>query len=200
MDSLQKSAKAFERLTQYQYHFVIGRKGQKLEFTASFEPADFHHLAGLHKLKDNVRLQTGKRSSIFQDILEGKYPLERIKHSVYFSAMEPRLIPLAHLERFMDSNEIIFRYNEKANRFSAIQADYLLQNDVEETPVYVFLAQRTGQETYVCRTLFPKDGKDYTVGQPKYTLLQKEKRNLITGELTVQYDRLAPKSKETNEN
>lgn len=73
--------------------------------------------------------------------------------------MEQRMTPLAHLEEFMDSNEIIFRYNEKANRFSAIQADYLLQNDVEQIPVYVFLAQRTGHETYVCRTLFPKTGK-----------------------------------------
>lgn len=193
MDSLQKCAKAFDRLTQYHYHFVIGRKGQTLKFAVSFDRSDFHHLAGLHKLKDNVRLQTGQRSTIFQDILDGKYPLERIKHSVYFSEMEQRLIPLAHLEEFMDSNEIIFRYNEKANRFSAIQADYLLQNDVEQLPVYVFLAHRTGQETYVCRTLFPKIDKDYTVGQPKYTLLQKEKCNLITGEIIVQYDHLSPK-------
>ena len=50
--------------------------------------------------------------------------------------MEQRLTPLAHLEEFLDSNKIIFRYNEKANRFSAIQADYLLLNDVKEIPVY----------------------------------------------------------------
>lgn len=193
MDSLQKCAKAFNQLTRYQYHFVIGRKGQTLKFMVSFEPSDFHHLAGLHKLKDHVRLQTGQRSAIFRDVLDGKYPFEQIKHSAYFSEMEQRLAPLTHLEEFLDSDEIIFRYNERANRFSAIQADYLLLNDVEEIPVYVFLAQRTGQQTYVCRTLFPKTGKDYTVGQPKYTLLQKEKCNLITGETIVQYDRLSPK-------
>ena len=51
-----------------------------------------------------------------------------------------------------------------------------------------------GQETYVCRTLFSKTGKDYTVGQPKYTLLQKEKCNLITGETIIQYDRLFMKN------
>ena len=139
-------------------------------------------------------MQTGQRSTIFRDVLDGKYPFEQIKHSAYFREMEQRLTPLAHLEEFLDSNEIIFRYNEKANRFSAIQADYLLLNDVKEIPVYVFLAQRTGQETYVCRTLFPKTGKDYTVGQPKYTLLQKEKCNLITGETIIQYDRLFMKN------
>lgn len=132
MDSLQKCAKAFDQLTRYQYHFVIGRKGQTLKFTVSFDPSDFHHLAGLHKLKDNVRLQTGQRSTIFRDVLDGKYPFEQIKHSAYFREMEQRLTPLAHLEEFLDSNEIIFRYNEKANRFSAIQADYLLLNDVKE--------------------------------------------------------------------
>ena len=76
VDSLQKCAKAFDQLTRYQYHFVIGRKGQTLKFTVSFDPSDFHHLAGLHKLKDNVRLQTGQRSTIFRDVLDGKYPFE----------------------------------------------------------------------------------------------------------------------------
>ena len=89
--------------------------------------------------------------------------------------MEQRLTPLAHLEEFLDSNEIIFRYNEKANRFSAIQADYLLLNDVKEIPVYVFLAQRTGQETYVCRTLFPKTGKDLYRGPAKVHVATKGK-------------------------
>ena len=41
---------------------------------------------------------------------------------------------------------------------------------------------------------FPKPVKTYTVGQPKYTLLQKEKCNLITGETIVQYDRLFMKN------
>lgn len=41
---------------------------------------------------------------------------------------------------------------------------------------------------------FPKPVKTYTVGHPKYTLLQKEKCNLITGETIVQYDRLFMKN------
>ncbi|HIX80459.1 MAG TPA: hypothetical protein H9980_00580 [Candidatus Erysipelatoclostridium merdavium] len=31
-------------------------------------------------------------------------------------------------------------------------------------------------------------------GQPRYTMLYKEKRNMVTGEITVQYDRLTPKN------
>ncbi|MCI9361287.1 MAG: hypothetical protein HFG65_10075 [Hungatella sp.] len=58
MDLLQKCAQEFDRLVLYQYHIIIGRKGKTLEFTISFDRADFHHLAGLHKLRDNVILSS----------------------------------------------------------------------------------------------------------------------------------------------
>ena len=131
MDLLQKCAQEFDRLVPYQYHIIIGRKGKTLEFTISFDRADFHHLAGLHKLRDNVRLQTGKRIDIMKEILNGQITYNNIKQSIYFHEMAPRLLPLSQLELFLDSNEIIFRYNSKANIFSVIQADYLLQNDYE---------------------------------------------------------------------
>lgn len=190
MDLLQQCAQEFERLIPYQYHIIIGRKGKTLEFTVSFDHADFHHLAGLHKLRDNARFQRGKRADIMKEILAGRLTFSHVQQSAYFHEMEPRLLPLTKLEHFLDSNEIIFRYNSKANIFSAIQADYLLQNNFEGTPIYLFLAQRSGESTQVCRTFFPKEEKDYTEGQPRYTLLKKEKRNQTTNEIIVQYDRL----------
>ena len=191
MDLLQQCAQEFERLIPYQYHIIIGRKGKTLEFSLSFDRADFHHLAGLHKLRDNVRFQTGKRSEIMKEILNGKLTLLQAEKSAFFDEMKPRLLPLTQLEHFLDSNEIIFRYNARANTFSAIQADYLLQNYFEDTPAYLFLAQRSDGDTQVCRTFFPKSGRDYAKGQPQYTLLKKEKKNMITSETIVQYDRFA---------
>lgn len=190
MDLLQKCAANFNHLLSYQYRIVIGRKGKLREFTITFDPADFHHLAGLHKLRDNVRFQTGKRDNILRDILSGKLTFQQASRSAFFQEMESRLRPLAALEAFIDSNELVFRYNAKANVFSAINADYLLQNSFEGNPVYLFLAQRAGADTQVCRTFFPKTAKDYTEGQPRYTLLKKEKQNILTGEVEVQYDRL----------
>ncbi|MEZ3437027.1 MAG: hypothetical protein K1W34_20960 [Lachnospiraceae bacterium] len=194
MDLLQLCAQEFYHLLSYQYHIIIGRKGKIMEFTISFDQADFHHLAGLHKLRDNLRLQTGKRSDVMKEILDGRLTCSDIKKSTYFHAMEPRLLPLSQLEFLLDSNEIIFRYNARANIFSVIQADYLLQNDYGETPVYLFLSQRSDGDTQVCRTLFPKMEKDYAQGQPRYTLLKKEKMNLNTGEIILQYDRLTSKA------
>lgn len=194
MDLLKQCAQGFENLIPYQYHIIIGRKGKTLEFTISFDRVDFHHLAGLHKLRDNLRFQTGKRSDIMKEILDGRLTFSQAEQSAYFDEMKLRLLPLSHLEQFLDSNEIIFRYNAKVHTFSAIQADYLLQNDYEGTPVYLFLAQRSSESTQVCRTFFPKAGTDYAEGQPRYTLLKKEKRNIITNEIIVQYDRLTPKN------
>ena len=122
-----------------------------MEFTISFDQADFHHLAGLHKLRDNLRLQTGKRSDVMKEILDGRLTCSDIKKSTYFHAMEPRLLPLSQLEFLLDSNEIIFRYNARANIFSVIQADYLLQNDYGETPVYFFHSVLTGIHRYAAR-------------------------------------------------
>lgn len=190
---MQKCAQGFERLTSWQYHMIAGRKGKTIEFTISFDRADFHHLAGLHKLKDNARIQTGQREAVMLDILAGKLTLPQIQKSAFYGEMELRLRPLSMLEQFLDSNDIIFRYNAKAHAFSLIQADYLLQNDFEGNPVYLFLAKRNNDDTQVCRTFFPKSGTDYAEGQPRYTLLRKEKRNLENGDIIVQYDRLTPK-------
>lgn len=197
---MQECAQGFERLTSWQYHMIAGRKGKTIEFTISFDRADFHHLAGLHKLKDNARIQTGQREMVMLDILAGRLTLPQIQKSAFYGEMEPRLHPLSMLEQFLDSNDIIFRYNAKAHAFSLIQADYLLQNDFEGNPVYLFLAKRNNDDTQVCRTFFPKSGTDYAEGQPRYTLLRKEKRNLENGDIIIQYDRLTPKHLNNQDN
>ncbi|HHV09452.1 MAG TPA: hypothetical protein GXX75_04120 [Clostridiales bacterium] len=111
MDLLQQCAVGFERILPYQYHIVVGRKGKVLDFTVTFDRADFHHLSGLHKLKDNVRFLTGKRSYIMDEVLSGKLTLSQAQQSNFYGEMQIRLVPLLGLEAFLDSNEIIFQYN-----------------------------------------------------------------------------------------
>lgn len=103
------------------------------------------------------------------------------------------MLPLLELEAMLDNNEIIFRYDKEKNRMSLIEADSLLENTFKEKLIYLFLIKLSGDDTHVCCSLFPFDGKDYTKGQTKYTLLYKEKRNLRTGEAVVQYDKLSPR-------
>ena len=93
------------------------------------------------------------------------------------------------LERLLDSNDTIFKYNKKANIYSMIDADYLMKNKMEERNLYLFLS-RGKDEKYFCRSFFPEEKKDYTKNQASWTMLYKKKYNLCTDEEVVLYDRL----------
>ena len=191
MDLLQECANAFQKLLVYEYHFVVGRKGQRKEFKLSFQESDFHHLAGLHKLKDIAQIQQGMREKIYQKIIMGKITLKQLEKSIYFEQMNERILPLSGLESMLDDNNMIFRYNEKIQKFSLIRADYLLEGKAQELPVFLFLGKRKDNEwEQMCRTFFKKGDKDYTEGQPMYTLLKKEKIHIPSGHSEMQYNRI----------
>ena len=192
MNLIQECAHTFQTLLNYQYHFVIGRKGQIKEFYLTFEKSDFHHLLGLHKLRDIAQIQQGMREKIFDKIIDGTISMELIEKSSYFEQMKERIIPLCDLEKMLDDNDTIFRYNEKVQKYSLIKADYLLEGNANSIPSFLFLGKRNEkEEEQMCRTFFKIGDKDYTLGQPKYTLLKKEKTNLATGKTIVQYNRLS---------
>lgn len=193
MDLLKECVIEYKKLLSYRYHFLLGRKGKSKEFVLTFDEADFHHLAGLHKLKDNAKLQYGKRADILNAILHDEINLEQIKKSVFYDNMAMRLEPLSHLERILDDNQLVFRYNEKVHKYSIIKAEYLLEGYYNTNVVYLFLGERGSENTQMCRTFFPKRDKDYTVGQPRYTLLKKEKIHIQDGKVVYQYNRLSEK-------
>ena len=193
MDHLQSCAKAFEHLLDFQYHIIIGRKGKSVELNILFDPTEFHHLVGLHQLHD-LRIARENRDKVFQQILTGNISINDLKKSQYFPNIQKRIEPFIQIENFLDSNKLIFRYNQKLQTFSLIEAEYLLSTPYENTDIYIFLDRQKEPDYFFCRSFFQKEEKDYTKGQAIYTLLIKEKINLRTEEKIIQYDRLTPKS------
>lgn len=193
-DKLRKTAEGFHSLLDTQYHIIIGRKGKAVELTIEFAPIDFHHLMGLGKLKD-LRIATQNREAVFSGIMNGTITYPSICKSRYIGQIENRFVPLAHIEQIFDDNKLIFRYNEKKNQFSLIESDYLLSTPFAGNDVYIFIEEKETAGLFFCRSFFPKEKKDYTVGQPQFTLLFKEKITVSTGEKIIQYDRLTPKDK-----
>ena len=193
MDHLQSCAKAFEHLLDFQYHIIIGRKGKSVELNILFDPTEFHHLVGLHKLHD-LRIARENRDKVFQQILTGNISINDLKKSQYFPNIQKRIEPFIQIENFLDSNKLIFRYNQKLQTFSLIEAEYLLSTPYENTDIYIFLDRQKEPDYFFCRSFFQKEEKDYTKGQAIYTLLIKEKINLRTEEKIIQYDHLTPKS------
>lgn len=196
MDYLQICAKTFEHLLDIKYHIVIGRKGKLEELNLLFEPTEFHHLIGLHKLRD-LRLSRGNREKVFLQILNGTISTDDLKKSQYFPAIQVRLESFSQLESLLDSNKLIFRYNTKLQSFSLIEAKYLLSTPCQTTDIYIFLDQRPEPDCFFCRSFFPKEEKDYTKGQAVYALLKKEKITRSTGNILTQYDRLTSASQKT---
>lgn len=195
MDLLQMSAIEFNKLIKYQYHFKIARKNVLKEFVLNFEKEDFYHLAGLHKLKDIAKVQERKHSTVFQNILDGEITLNNIIRSDMYSEMENRLLPLTHLQYCLESNQIIFQYLEKNIKFSRIQADYLTEYADNADIVFLFLRERRSAKNkddiskVCCESIFPRsEGRDFSFGQPVYTLLYKSKIDLMNNSQMVLYD------------
>ena len=197
MDYLQICAKAFEKLLDVQYHIVLGRKGKLVNLNILFEPKEFHHLIGLHKLHD-LRLARENREKIFYEILAGKITMEDLKKSRYYSEIQKRLEPFYKIENIFDSNKVVFRYNSKLQTFSLIEAEYLLSTPYENTDIYIFLDRQADSDFFFCRSFFQKELKDYTKGQAVYTLLKKEKITISTGDREMQYDRISSSTIKNN--
>lgn len=194
MDILQQCAMNFDRLANYSYRIIVGRKGVTREFLITFNRSEFHHLAGLHKLKSNLVFTKDSRLSVFTKLVSGDLSLIQIQHEAEYPLIKNRIKNLVKLEEFLDSNELVFRFDYRRAYPTAIRADFLMQNELDGETVYLFLAKRRENESYVCKSFFQKSGKDYAKGQERFALLYKEKTNVVTGETVVQYDKLTPKS------
>jgi len=188
MDKLKLCADEFNKLININYYCIIGRKGKTREFTLTFNPFDFHHLAGLHKLAD-ISVIRGNRERIFKNIISEKITYEMISKSLDFPLIESRLNYLYKLQEFMDSNSIIFNYEKRNNVYSNIDAVYLLQNEIDKTINYLFI-DKNNDGTFFGRSFFPQEQKDYTIAQQKWTLLYKEKTDNNTNIKIIQYNKL----------
>ena len=134
----------------------------------------------------------------FEHLLDFQYHIiigrkgKSVELNILFDPTE--IEPFIQIENFLDSNKLIFRYNQKLQTFSLIEAEYLLSTPYENTDIYIFLDRQKEPDYFFCRSFFQKEEKDYTKGQAIFTLLIKEKINLRTEEKIIQYDRLTPKS------
>lgn len=187
MDKLVKAAEAFQNLTDYEYRFVIGRKGKAKEFKLVFMTSDFHHLAGLQKMKDITQLKTGDRAKIFRDILEGQYTHEFVCKSRYASFYKERVDYLIDLEQILDNQQMIYDYHKKKCVFyTTVKGHYLFKYCVQDKTVFIFTYTEAGNQHL--RTLFPKtQNKDFSLGQTAWTLLLKEKMHIASKEKVERY-------------
>lgn len=185
MANILDAQKAFSKLLYIEYQFVLGRKDKTVSLTIEFQKYHFFHLAGLQYLKDLSRLFI-PAEEVYNQIESGQLPVSYIESSNNYDYIKGRVEYLPTLEYIFDSNDTIFKYNPELQAFSVIEADFLLRNEINKAPIFVFLSKDKNKK-YFCKTFFPQGKKDYTERQTKWTVLFKKKIVKSTNTETVLY-------------
>ena len=188
MRDIKDCVNAFLPLLNTEYEIVLGRKGAAVTLRIAFNKKDCFHLMGLQYLIDRPELNRD-RGKVFDEIVAGKITTKQVESSDFYKKIEERVNFLPLLEKLLDSNDTVFKYNKRANMYSMIEADYLMKNNMEERNLYLFLSYGK-DDKYFCRSFFPEEKNDYTKNQASWTMLYKKKCNRSTGEESVLYDRL----------
>ena len=145
---------AFIPLLSTEYKLVLGRKGVSVTLRISFDKKDCFHLMGLQYLVDRPELSRD-RGRVFDEIADGTITIEKIESSDFYNKIEQRVHFLPLLEQMIDSNDTVFKYNKKANMYSMIEADYLMENNMESRNLFLFLSNDEG-DNYFCRSFFQR--------------------------------------------
>ena len=188
MHNIYDCVDSFASLLDTEYQLILGRKGEAVSLKITFDKKDCFHLMGLQYLTDRPELSRD-RGKIFDEIKSRVLTKEQIESSDLYEQIADRVDLLPFLEDLFDSNDTVFKYNEKKNSFSMIKADYLMKNRLVDKNVFIFLSKGK-DDTYFCRSFFPEANRDYTKNQASWTLLYKEKMKRSTGQKVVLYDRL----------
>lgn len=145
---------AFIPLLSTEYELVLGRKGVSVTLRISFDKKDCFHLMGLQYLVDRPELSRD-RGRVFDEIADGTITIEKIESSDFYNKIEQRVHFLPLLEQMIDNNDTVFKYNKKANMYSMIEADYLMENNMENRNLFLFLSNDEG-DNYFCRSFFQR--------------------------------------------
>ncbi|MCM1328919.1 MAG: PBECR4 domain-containing protein [Ruminococcus sp.] len=146
-------------------------------------------MAGLQYLTD-IRELKSDREKIFNKIEYDNNFVSLILNSENYFKIAERVNFVTVLENFLDSNKTVFKFNNRTNILSLIDADYILKNSDTAKNMYVFISMKgKNSDTYFCRSAFPRDKSepDYAAGHTAYTLLYKEKIDLLANEKQILY-------------
>lgn len=185
---IYSAAKAYQKLLDYEYQLVIvkNRNTEPIELTLYFDKKEFHHLCGLHKLNDIEAVRTENREDIFDKIIQGVYTDSMFSNSEKFDTIAERVSCVELLENILDDKNTVFKFNNHVNKYSQIEADFIIKNESNSLRYYYFISQsdERAKGHYFGRSCFSRtqSERDYAIGHTTYNVLYKAKVNLKTKE------------------
>ena len=196
MDLLQLCAQKYAELCYYTYDCTIARKNTAIDLHFTFSPYEFRHLAGLHRLEHDRLRSNSER--VFKDILSCKLTLADLRQAHNWSAESEKILSrleaLSQLDTLMD--EFLLLYGFSGEKLAAqtpplrtkIDADYLIKYQLP-SGILPFSFRSSRRTATAGAHFFINNELDYSRGQTKFTLLEKTKTNLRTGEQILLYRR-----------
>lgn len=187
MNILEQCIASFEKLFSIQYHFQISKNRKITDILLEFEKTDFKHLVGLQYLRDVAMSRNSER--VFEAIKSGKISFEIINNSAFYQCVKDsyanvskRMELFPKLEKFIENDNVMLKYVKKRNPYSKIDADYVIESDLDGTTAYIFLRKKANGKYGVC-SFFEKAQVVYQ-GENTYWI-RKEKMDLKTGKKEV---------------
>lgn len=150
-----------EHLNSKRFELVIQKAKRTESIEIRFFPEAFHHLIGLHKLKDIPQVQ---RSSlkIFHEILSGRLTYHDIASSQYLTEMTDRL--KYHKEIFHVLNIKSLFFKSLHGKFKGITADCVICSEISDSGLYGFLFCIRSREPFMNPVSFftRNENREYT--------------------------------------
>lgn len=190
MDLLYDAAAVWDRLLDYQYDIVCGRKGKQYSIVLDFEASEFHHLAGFPHMKDIVLPVRFSQNKTLSKVLSGAVTEQMIaKSEQYAPVIRRKLEAVTRLEQLLNSRFQVYLFDQRKSTFyTKIRAKYMLV-DEETQVVFLFTDTADGGATYFARSAFVLGDRDFRKNQTRLTVLRIARTELSTGHTDVIYCR-----------
>lgn len=193
MPTISNALGTFRKLLDYQYHFTVSYSKKMFDILLVFDERDFHHLAGLQYLSDIDIPKSAKQ--LFRKIDSGKIndnilstSVNYLKVNDSYANVKDRIHGLQYLCEYIESNNIIFKYVKNMNRYSSIEADFMIKSIVNHKAAYIFIRKRSKSDTYCICSFFVNPGVEYKGIRPYW--LYKSKINLLNNTEKIFIDKL----------
>lgn len=146
---LRKAAEAWEKLLNFRYDMVFGRKKKSYVVSLSFERYDFPHLVGMQYANDvDFKINSAEYygEKLITAILSGRLDPKRIEKSKNWDRIQKRLQVLVNLQDTLENGFSFFLFSKaKVPRYSKIDAEYLIRNNHSGEMFFVFLDKESGR-------------------------------------------------------
>ena len=171
------AAKVWLQLIDVSYEITIGRRNKKEIIRLTFQMEDFDHLSGIQYAKDiDFRLPRKKYrgDQLIPALLNNKIAANQIEKSEKWGDIKTRLQAIICLQKLLDTDFDIYEFNPNKLRFhTSIKAAYCIYSKELDCGIFLFIDKTSGR--FYCKSIFQKDGRNFTENQTAWTVLKKDR-------------------------